>query len=143
MAKLNIQNKTRNPFKIPSIVGFIESGLSHVAPGETGVIDAEKHAKLMKGSQAYAALVEQRKLIVSPMRIASVDDEELEFTAAAEKPLDLDESLAAEGSEGDILATVNTKSVDVIDAPELTPQQKAANTRAANKAAKAAKPAQK
>lgn len=146
MAKLQLQNRTRNPYKIPLGKGEIDnSGARMIPPGMTGEIDADKHSQLMKANKAYVAMVEQKKIIVSPLELDDVTADELEHTADAEKPADLLENPEAEGAEGAIEATVESKGVEIVEAPtdDLTPAQKGARTRAANKAAKSAPPAQK
>lgn len=146
-------NKTRNPFRAPLAKGEI-STLQHTAqPGGKGVISLEAHQAAMKANPAYRALVEQRKLIVDLPndKEADVHQEELENTSDPVKPIDLEEAPAAAGAEGDIDATVESKGVELVEVPatgdapaaapastaDLTPAQKAARTRAANKAAKA------
>lgn len=112
MAKLQIQNRTRNPYKIPLVKDEIDIGARMVPPGMTAEIDADKHAALMKANRAYGALIEQGRLKVSPIEIEEVTAEELEHTADPEKPADLDDSL--ETSEGKSVET-KTESVEVVE----------------------------
>tara|TARA_R110000737_G_C14607445_1_gene490348 strand:- start:1417 stop:1848 length:432 start_codon:yes stop_codon:yes gene_type:complete len=137
MATLQLQNRTRNPYKVPLGKGEIDnSGARMIAPGMIGEIDADKHAQLMKANKAYGSMIEQGKLKASPVVIEEVNSDELEFTADAEIPADLLENPEAEGAEGAIAATVESKSVEMVTAPadDLTPAQKGAATRAAKKA---------
>lgn len=146
MAKMQIQNRTRNPYKIPLVKGEIDnSGARMIPVGMTGEIDADKHVILMRANKAYVAMIEQKKLIVSAIQVDDVTEDELENTSDPEKPADLLANPEAEGAEGSIEAVVESKSVELIEVPadELSSQQKAANTRAVNKAAKLAAPAKK
>ena len=142
MATLKIQNRTRNPYKIPLSMGEVDLASRLIAPGMTGEIEAEKHAKLMKGNRAYVAMLDQRKLIVNYSDVEDVSNEELENTSDPERPADLLEDPEAQGAENNIAATVESKGIEVVEAPqdELSPAQKGAATRAAKKSAP---PAQK
>lgn len=135
MATLKIQNRTRNPYVIPAVRNAIATGDRAIPQGMTGDIDADKHATLMGGNTAYRAMVEQRKLIVSPMNIVDVDGSELENTSSPEKPADLEDvTETADGKQ----VEHETKSVEIVEmdveTETLTPAQKGARTRAANKA---------
>jgi hypothetical protein len=136
MATLKIQNRTRNPYIIPAVLNAIVTGGRMIAVGMTGSIDADKHAALMGGNRAYRAMVEQKKLIVSPMKIDEVNAEELENTSDPQKPADLDD--VTETTEGKPVEH-ETKSIQIVEmeveTEALTPAQKGAATRAKNKAA--------
>lgn len=145
MAKLKLQNRTRNPYKVPMFRGEIDRSDRMIPAGMTGEIEAEKHAGLMKSNKAYRAMLETGKLRSSALDLGEVAAEELGHTSDPEKPADLLESPEAKGAEGPIEATVKSQGVEVVEAPveELTPAQKGAATRAARKAGKSSPPARR
>ncbi len=127
MAKLLLQNRTRNPYKVPRMKNEIDHAGLLIPVGMTGEIDAEKHALLMKVNKAYHAMIAQNKLKASPMALEEVSADELENTSTPEKPADLEEPVEAEGSESGAAAVSETKSIEVVevaaDAPKKAPKK--------------------
>ena len=135
--KLQITNKTRNPYTVPLAKGGIKTADHTIQPGGTGLISVDAHTVAMKSNQAYRALVETKKLVVASTseQTQEVHEEELENTADPEKPADLDEAPAAEGAENAIEASVESKGVEMVEAPV----EPAAPTKAPAKAKSKAK----
>ena len=73
----------------------------------------------MESNQADRELVETKKLVVASTaeQTQEVHEEELGNTANPQKPADLDEAPAAEGAENAIEASVESKGVELVEAP--------------------------
>ena len=126
MSDMNIQNRTRNPYKVPLVPGEIDIASDRmISVGGAGLINADKHAVLMKASKAYRAMVEQGKLRVTKGKVESVDADSLENTSNPVKPSDLESSKSAQGAEGAIDVKVESEGVTLAEVPSDAPAKNA------------------
>ncbi len=65
MADLKITNRTKSPYIIPLVNSVATMTNTMIMPGDWDVIADDVHEALLKGNQAYQAMIEQRLLVVT------------------------------------------------------------------------------